>query len=84
MFGGCLPVESTTDDFFFKTFRQLNGQREGNAKNKNRSYKGCNASQSGNHIKTEIRGRTAPKRLLAPSLLGGKEVCVESLDISET
>jgi hypothetical protein len=33
--------------------------------------------------KTEIRGRTAPKRLLAPSLLGGKEVCVESLDISE-
>lgn len=34
--------------------------------------------------KTEIRGRTAPKRLLAPSLLGGKEVCVESLDISET
>lgn len=33
MFGGCLPVESTTDNPFFKTFGQLNGQREGNAKN---------------------------------------------------
>lgn len=31
MIGGCLPVESTTDNSFFKTFRQLNGQREGNA-----------------------------------------------------
>ncbi|MEK3856672.1 hypothetical protein [Cytobacillus sp. FSL H8-0458] len=39
MFGGCLPVESTTDDFFFKTFRQLNGQREGNANIKKRSFK---------------------------------------------
>ena len=39
MFGGCLPVESTTDDFFFKTFWQLNAQREGNAKTKKRSSK---------------------------------------------
>ncbi|GLB62077.1 hypothetical protein NCCP133_42060 [Cytobacillus sp. NCCP-133] len=33
--------------------------------------------------KTEIRGKSAPKRLLAPSLLGGKEVCVGSLVILE-
>ncbi|WP_260508268.1 hypothetical protein [Cytobacillus firmus] len=39
MFGGCLPVESTTDDFFYKTFGQLNAQREGNAKTKKRSPK---------------------------------------------
>ncbi|MEH6989257.1 hypothetical protein [Cytobacillus firmus] len=47
MFGGCLPVESTTDDFFFKTFRQLNGQREGNAKFKKRSSKRLSCPQSG-------------------------------------
>lgn len=40
--------------------------------------------RAANIKKTEIRGRTAPKRLLAPSLLGGKEVCVVSLDILET
>jgi hypothetical protein len=38
MFGGYLPVERTTDCFFFKTLRQLDAQREENAHNKN-SYK---------------------------------------------
>jgi hypothetical protein len=33
MFGGCLPAEEHSRDFFFKTLGQLNGQREGNAKN---------------------------------------------------
>jgi hypothetical protein len=30
-FGGCLPAESTAVNSFFKTFWQLNGQREGDA-----------------------------------------------------
>lgn len=34
MFGGYLPVERTTDCFFFKTLRQLGAQREGNAHTK--------------------------------------------------
>lgn len=32
IFGGCLPAESTAANSFFKTFWQLNGQREGDAK----------------------------------------------------
>ncbi len=31
-FGGCLPAESTAANSFFKALRQLNGQREGDAK----------------------------------------------------
>jgi hypothetical protein len=38
MFGGYLPVERTTDYFFFKTPRQLGAQREENAHTKH-SYK---------------------------------------------
>jgi hypothetical protein len=34
MFGGYLPVERTTDYFFFKTPRQLGAQREENAHTK--------------------------------------------------
>lgn len=59
-------------------------KEKGMLKLRNALLRGCHAPQSGEYKKTEIRGRTAPKRLLAPSLLGGKEVCVESLDISET
>jgi hypothetical protein len=31
-FGGCLPAESTAANSFFKTLRQLNAQRDGDAK----------------------------------------------------
>jgi hypothetical protein len=39
MFGGYLPVERTTDCFFFKTSRQLGAQREGNAHTKHSNKK---------------------------------------------
>jgi hypothetical protein len=33
MFGGCLPAESTAANSIFKTLRQLNAQRDGDATN---------------------------------------------------
>jgi hypothetical protein len=39
MFGGYLPVESTTVNFFLKTSRQLGAQREENAQNNNTGKK---------------------------------------------
>jgi hypothetical protein len=39
MFGGYLPVERTTDYFFFKTPRQLGAQREENAHTKHSNKK---------------------------------------------
>ncbi len=39
MFGGYLPVERTTDCFFFKTPRQLGAQREENAHTKHSNKK---------------------------------------------
>jgi hypothetical protein len=59
-------------------------KEKGMLKLRNAHSRGCNAPGAAYIKKTEIRGRTAPKRLLAPSLLGGKEVCVVSLDILET
>ncbi|MBS8267009.1 hypothetical protein DYI25_21615 [Mesobacillus boroniphilus] len=32
IFGGCLPAESTAANSIFKTLRQLNAQRDGDAK----------------------------------------------------
>ncbi|CAM3612376.1 hypothetical protein [Cytobacillus oceanisediminis] len=82
MFGGCLPVESTTDNPFFKTFGQLNGQREGNAKNNPKSLKEkVQEPVQAALINYRDKGQDCPEKASCPFILGGKEVCVVSLDI---
>jgi hypothetical protein len=71
MFGGYLPVERTTDYFFFKTPRQLGAQREENAhpKHSNKKEEGIYRYLS----KTEIRGQGEPPKRSCPLYQGGKE-----------
>ena len=80
MFGGYLPVERTTDCFFFKTPRQLGAQREGNAHTKHSNKKKKRYIQIP-FKRTEIRGQGEPPKHSCPLYQGGKEICVESLDI---
>lgn len=80
MFGGYLPVERTTDCFFFKTLRQLGAQREGNAHTKHSNKKKKVYTDT---FQTEIRGQGEPPKHSCPLYQGGKEKCVELLDILE-
>lgn len=80
MFGGYLPVERTTDCFFFKTSRQLGAQREGNAhtKHSNKMKKVYTDT-----FQNRDKGASEPPKHSCPLYQGGKEICVELLVILE-
>lgn len=80
MFGGYLPVERTTDYFFFKTPRQLGAQREENAHTKGSNKKKKVYTDT---FKNRDKGARCASKAFLPPVSGRKRKCVELLDILE-